>query len=113
MILSSFTHSQVAPNLYELLFLLNPKEDILKNVGNQRSFVFGIQFKIFWMACDCPIDCQVNNTVKAQKSMKDIVKIRKLCIRVVRLIQNSIRSLRPADIVQNSATLKRRRRIVE
>ncbi len=25
--------------------------------------------------CDCPIDCQVNNTVKAQKSMKDIVKI--------------------------------------
>ncbi len=27
--------------------------------------------------CDCPIDCQVNNTVntvKAQKSMKDIVK---------------------------------------
>ncbi len=26
-------------------------------------------------ACDCPIDCQVNNTVKAQKSMKDIVKI--------------------------------------
>ncbi len=28
-----------------------------------------------WEACDCPIDCQVNNTVKAQKSMKDIVKI--------------------------------------
>ncbi len=25
-------------------------------------------------ACDCPIDCQVNNTVKAQKNMKDIVK---------------------------------------
>ncbi len=24
---------------------------------------------------DCPIDCIVNNTVKAQKSMKDIVKI--------------------------------------
>ncbi len=24
---------------------------------------------------DCPIDCQVNNTVKAQKSMKDITKI--------------------------------------
>ncbi len=22
-------------------------------------------------ACDCPLDCQVNNTVKAQKSMKD------------------------------------------
>ncbi len=26
------------------------------------------------VACDCPIYCQVNNTVKAQKSMKDIVK---------------------------------------
>ncbi len=26
-------------------------------------------------ACDCPIDCQVDNTAKAQKSMKDIVKI--------------------------------------
>ncbi len=26
-------------------------------------------------SCDCPIDCQVNNTVKVQKSMKDIVKI--------------------------------------
>ncbi len=26
-------------------------------------------------ACDYPIDCQVNNTVKAQKSMKGIVKI--------------------------------------
>ncbi len=26
-------------------------------------------------ACDCPIDCQVINTVKAQKSMKGIVKI--------------------------------------
>ncbi len=25
--------------------------------------------------CDCPIDCQVNSTVKAQKSMKNIVKI--------------------------------------
>ncbi len=25
--------------------------------------------------CDCPIDCQVNNTVKAQKSMKNIAKI--------------------------------------
>ncbi len=26
------------------------------------------------MLCDC-IDCQVSNTVKAQKSMKDIIKI--------------------------------------
>ncbi len=26
-------------------------------------------------ACNCPIDCQVNNTVKAQKSMKSIVRI--------------------------------------
>ncbi len=41
-------------------------------------FVFWTQFKIFWMknweACDCPIDSQVNNTVKVQKSMKDIVR---------------------------------------
>ncbi len=26
-------------------------------------------------ACDCPIVCHVKNTVKAQKSMKDIAKI--------------------------------------
>ncbi len=26
------------------------------------------------ITCDCPIDCQTINTVKAQKSMKDIVK---------------------------------------
>ncbi len=26
-------------------------------------------------AGDCPIECQVNNTVKAQKSMKDFAKI--------------------------------------
>ncbi len=26
-------------------------------------------------ACDCPIDCRVNCTVKVQKSMKDIVRI--------------------------------------
>ncbi len=26
-------------------------------------------------ACDCPTDSQVNNTVKAQKSMKYIIKI--------------------------------------
>ncbi len=26
-------------------------------------------------ACDCPIDCQTICTVKAQKSMKDIVRI--------------------------------------
>ncbi len=25
--------------------------------------------------CDCTIDCQVNNTVEAQKSMKSIVRI--------------------------------------
>ncbi len=45
----------------------------------KASFVFGTQFKIFWNknreACNCPIDCQVNNTVKFQKSMKNIVKI--------------------------------------
>ncbi len=26
-------------------------------------------------ACDCPIDCQTINTVKAQKSMKDLVRV--------------------------------------
>ncbi len=26
-------------------------------------------------ACDCPIDCQVNNTFKARKSMKHIARI--------------------------------------
>ncbi len=30
----NITHTQVFPNLYEFL-LLNTKEDILKNVGNQ------------------------------------------------------------------------------
>jgi len=31
---SPFTHPQVVPNLNEFL-LLNTKEDVLKNVGNQ------------------------------------------------------------------------------
>jgi len=35
LILSSFTHRQVLPNLYAFLYLLNTKQDILKNVGNQ------------------------------------------------------------------------------
>jgi len=34
--MSSFTRPQVVSNVYEFLFLLNTKEDILKNVGNQR-----------------------------------------------------------------------------
>ncbi len=35
-ILSSYTHPQVIPNLQDFfLLLLNTKEDILKNVGNQ------------------------------------------------------------------------------
>ncbi len=48
----------------------------------KASFVFVTQFKIFWMktldAWDCSIDCQTINTVKAQKSMKDIVRIVRL-----------------------------------
>jgi len=40
-ILSSFSHPQVVPNLYEFLI----KEDILKNVGNQ--FRVAIKFHIF------------------------------------------------------------------
>ncbi len=35
--LSSFTHPQVDPNLYECVFL-NTKEDILKNEGNRAVF---------------------------------------------------------------------------
>ncbi len=38
---------------------------------------------------------------------------RKQHIRVVRLTQNSVRYLRPADILQNRATLTQRRSIVE
>ncbi len=34
-ILSSFTHPQVVPNLYECLCSAEHKEDILKNVGNK------------------------------------------------------------------------------
>jgi len=34
--LSSFTHPQVVPNLYEFLFFLNTKEDIINNVGMQK-----------------------------------------------------------------------------
>ncbi len=34
-ILSSFTHPHIVPNLYEFLFILNIKEDILKNTVNQ------------------------------------------------------------------------------
>ncbi len=41
-ILSSFTHPQVVPNLYEVFVLLNTKEDILKNVGNRA--VLGHQY---------------------------------------------------------------------
>ncbi len=38
-------------------------------------FVFGTQFKIFWIFCDCPIDCIVNCIVKVHKSMKRIIRI--------------------------------------
>ncbi len=42
-------------------------------------FVFGKTFEDIVdekrETCDCFIDCQVSNTVKAQKSMKDIVRI--------------------------------------
>ncbi len=35
----------------------------------RKSFVLDILDEN-WEACDCPIDCQVNNSVKAQKSIK-------------------------------------------
>ncbi len=45
-------------------------------------FGFGTQFKDILdenhETCDCRIDCQTINTVQAQKSMKDIVKIVRL-----------------------------------
>ncbi len=34
-IMSSFTHPKVDPNLFEFLFSVEHKEDILKNMGNQ------------------------------------------------------------------------------
>ncbi len=34
-ILSSFTHPQVVPNLYEFISAVDNKRRILKNVGNQ------------------------------------------------------------------------------
>ncbi len=48
----------------------------------QALFGFGTQFKFILdkirEACDWPIDCQTIDTVQAQKSMKDIVKIVRL-----------------------------------
>ncbi len=41
-------------------------------------------------ACDCPIDRQVNNTVKAQKRMKDIVKI----VHLPSVVQRNVMKLR-------------------
>ncbi len=42
-------------------------------------FVFGTQFKIFWMknreVCVCPIDCQVNNTVKRPRITDKLLNI--------------------------------------
>ncbi len=56
-ILSSFTHPQVVPNLYEFLVLPNTKEDILKKVCNQA--VLGHHWlhsrkKIYTMQVVCP-----------------------------------------------------------
>ncbi len=66
--------------------LLHPKTKMLSfltypcvvSKPAKASFFFVTQFKIFWMRTgrlDCPFHCQVINTVKAQKSMKDIIKI--------------------------------------
>ncbi len=45
------------------------KSLVRRSVRNLRYFGWKPE------ACDCPIDYQVKNTVKAQKSMKGIVKI--------------------------------------
>ncbi len=85
--------------------------------------------------CDCPIDCQTINTVKAQKSMKSIVRIAHLpsvvqpwryeamrlhtkkplhsTIRWIVVDTESVHSLRSVDILQIGATLMQRRQIVE
>lgn len=50
-ILSSFTHPQVVLNLYEFLSSAEHKEDILKNVSNQRQdfhFEVNYPFKVFY-----------------------------------------------------------------
>ncbi len=87
--MSLITYPHVVPNLEKLCSSLK-------------------QSKILWMktgACDCPIDCKVNNTVKVQKSMKDhrqsspsAISGSSLILRIytVRLIQNSVHCLRPA-----------------
>ncbi len=43
----------------------------------KASFVFGTLDILDedWEACNCPIDCQVNNVFMAQKSIKNFVKI--------------------------------------
>ncbi len=47
-ILSSFTHPQVVPNLYECLVLLNTKEDVLNNVGFWGTIDFHSIFVLLW-----------------------------------------------------------------
>ncbi len=46
--LSSFTHPQVVPNLYECIVLLNRKEDILKNVGDRAVLGAPLTFIVFF-----------------------------------------------------------------
>ncbi len=78
-------------------------------------------------ACDCPIDCQVNYTIKAQKnkiaytcisratrmrclhSNQSVNRCRRR-IPVSRLTQKSVRILHPGDNLQNGATRTQRRR---
>ncbi len=48
-IMSSFTHPQFVPNLYYFFLLLNTKEDILNNVGNQTVDGSHSIFFILWV----------------------------------------------------------------
>ncbi len=87
------------PKMKMVIYLLPP----FRSETIKASFVFRTQFKIFWMRTgrlvtrvakswkmsskfqtlssfreftgNCSIDCQVNNTVKVQKSMKNNAKI--------------------------------------
>ncbi len=81
-----YTHSQLVINLvtYFIKGILHPKMKIVifhlppcRSKPVKASLVFRTQFILDENreACDCPIDCQVNYTVKAQKNMKGIVKI--------------------------------------
>ncbi len=104
--------------------LLHPKKKILspcRSKPEKALFVFRTQFKIFWMKTgrlvDCPIDCIVNTTVKAQKSMKNIVRI----VHLPSVVQSEFNEAKRTHFLHkklltlfnNSSSLHPRRAILE